>query len=186
MNQVQINPNTPWQKKHLHTLALHYARSPFFRDYFGLFEELYAQEWTHLAPANIRSIELLKKAWGISTRTIRASELEASQDPTQRLIDLCRAVGGKTYLSGPDGAKYMQLERFQEAGIEVIFQQFHHPTYSQLYGDFLSNLSAVDLLFNCGPRGLELIRKEREGCERRACWPSEPTRTISSMAVGER
>lgn len=60
----------------------------------------------------------------------------------------------------------MEPERFQAEGIEVVFQEFHHPTYAQLYGDFLPNLSAIDLLFNGGPQALELIRKGRKGCER--------------------
>jgi xanthine dehydrogenase iron-sulfur cluster and FAD-binding subunit A len=46
---------------------------------------------------------------------------------------------------------------FAEAGIEVTFQDYRHPTYPQLHGEFVSHLSVVDLLFNCGPDSYEVI-----------------------------
>ena len=52
----------------------------------------------------------------------------------------------------------MDLERFKTNGIEVIVQDFIHPEYPQLFGDFASHLSIVDLLFNCGPETLERIK----------------------------
>ena len=44
--------------------------------------------------------------------------------------------------------KYTEL--FDKEGIEVIFHDFKHPVYNQLFGDFEPYLSAIDLLFNCG------------------------------------
>ena len=76
-----------------------------------------------------------------------------------RLIDICKCVGADAYLSGADGVKYMDLARFKENGIRVVIQEFNHPVYPQLYDEFQSHLSVVDLLFNCGPESLEIIRK---------------------------
>jgi hypothetical protein len=53
----------------------------------------------------------------------------------------------------------MDLARFQDSGIRVIVQDFKHPVYPQLFGDFQSHLSIVDLLFNCGPDSLQKIRE---------------------------
>ena len=89
--------------------------------------------------------------------TVLASDLDLSNDPTDRLIDICQALDGDTYLSGPDGIKYMNLERFKKRGVQVIVQNFKPPVYPQLFGDFQSHLSIVDLLFNCGPKSIEKI-----------------------------
>jgi hypothetical protein len=77
------------------------------------------------------------------------------------LIDLCRAVGGTTYLAGQGGAGYMDLARFAKADIVVSAQDYRHPEYPQRYTPFVSHLSVVDLLFNCGPEGLAVLRSGR-------------------------
>ena len=91
--------------------------------------------------------------------TILASDLSLDNDPTDRLIDICISMGGDTYLSGKDGIKYMNLERFKERDVKIIVQDFKHPVYPQLFGEFVSHLSIVDLLFNCGPQSLEKIKE---------------------------
>ena len=39
---------------------------------------------------------------------------------------------------------------FEQHGIAVEWQQYPHPVYPQLHGAFVPNLSALDLLLNCG------------------------------------
>ena len=78
-------------------------------------------------------------------------------------------VTADTYLAGADGASYMELDRFSAAGLQVIFQAYEHPTYAQLFGDFESHLSTLDLVLNCGPESLDIIRRGRS-----AGAPSDP------------
>ena len=64
-----------------------------------------------------------------------------------------------TYTSS-DGAgsrRYIKEEDFSDKNIKLIWQNFEHPTYKQMYGDFISHLSIVDLLFNCGDKSMEII-----------------------------
>jgi len=69
------------------------------------------------------------------------------------------AVGADTYLAGRDGARYMDLPRFEAARVAVLGQEYQHPTYSQLDGDFLPFLSVVDLLLNHGESSLRILRE---------------------------
>jgi hypothetical protein len=39
----------------------------------------------------------------------------------------------------------------------VVWQQFNHPVYPQLHGEFIPYLSSIDLLFNCGIDGARHI-----------------------------
>jgi hypothetical protein len=41
---------------------------------------------------------------------------------TDRLVDICKAFNASTYLAGQGGKKYMDLSKFEEAGIKVEFQ----------------------------------------------------------------
>lgn len=165
INQVGIDLKTSWGKKHIQALATNYRRAPFFDPYMAIFDSVFQSEREHLSELNIVLAEELRRALGIETKTVVASDLSAlREDPTDRLIDICRRLGADTYLAGQGGAGYMDLARFDESGIRVEFQIFEHPIYPQLYGDFVSCLSVVDLLFNRGPGSLAVIMgKENNG-----------------------
>ena len=92
-----------------------------------------------------------------------ASEWEAREEPTDRLIDLCRAVGASGYLSGPGGDNYLDTARFESFGLRLEIQRFHHPLYQQVYEPFMPAMSAIDLLFSCGPEALTRLRDARAG-----------------------
>jgi len=57
----------------------------------------------------------------------------------------------------------MDVARFEKNGLKVIVQDFKHPVYPQLFKDFQSHLSIVDLLFNCGPESMDMIREPNKG-----------------------
>ena len=50
---------------------------------------------------------------------------------------------------------------FDREKISIQFQDFKFPHYFQLYDDFITHLSVIDLLFNEGVKSLELIRSGR-------------------------
>ena len=106
------------------------------------------------------SIELLIELLGLEAKLVLASSLQVeTEDPTLRLVEICKILGGDFYLSGIDGAKYMDVDMFKNHKVEVLFQNFKHPQYPQCYGPFEPNMSVVDLLFNCGPESLAIIRE---------------------------
>ena len=160
INEVEINSGQPWVKKHLQAFVTNYSKAPYFEDYFATFEEGFRREWMWLFELNIFLIEHLRELLGLQQKqTILASELPLSNDPTGRLVDICKSVGADTYLAGQDGANYMDLKQFEKNTIIVVFQKFQHPVYPQLFNGFQSHLSVVDLLFNCGPESGEIIQK---------------------------
>ena len=159
INDVSINDAVNWQRKHLESLKHNYRKAPFYNDYIGILENAYQTVWENISDLNCHLIEKLRQALGIQNRPIaRSSQLGGlSEDPTQRLVDICRAMGGDTYLSGADGPKYMDMEKFKTNGIKVIVQDFQHPIYPQCFDGFQSHMAIIDLLFNCGPRSAEII-----------------------------
>ena len=158
---VGVNNAVHWQRKHLETLRMAYTKAAFFHRYFPEIEELYAEPAETLLELNVRFISYFREALGIGTRLVLASEIEAREDPTLRLIDICRHTGAQVYLAGADGANYMDLEAFSREGMDVRFQHYLHPEYNQLHGPFVSHLSVVDLLLNNGEDSLEIIRSTR-------------------------
>lgn len=162
INAIAVNNKEPWRKNHLRALELNYRKAPYFDQYYPRFEALMGREYEKLVDVNVDSVRLLMELLGIKTKVVLASEYEAAEHTTLRLVDLCRHFEAKKYLSGEGGEKYLEMDQFAAAGIEVTIQKYQHPAYSQLWtnkdgGDFISHLSAVDLLFNAGPKSLAVL-----------------------------
>lgn len=158
INQVEINNGVDWKKKHFQAIISNYSKAPYFKEHTDFFEKVYGTEWESISKLNIYFIEYLRGQLGAADKpTVVASTLDLSEDPTERLIDICEAMGADTYLAGRDGANYMDLERFKERSVKVVVQDFRHPIYPQRFGIFISHLSIIDLLFNCGPSSRERI-----------------------------
>jgi hypothetical protein len=160
IGEVGLNQTVDWQRKHLQALRIHYGKAPYFETYIERFEKFYQESQKLLVEVNVGCIQLLLELLGLERKLVLASTLAVrTEDPTLRLVEICQALGGDTYLSGKDGAKYMDLDTFHRHQIDLVLQEFHHPEYSQCYGPFEPNLSIVDLLFNCGPESVATIRK---------------------------
>jgi len=62
-------------------------------------------------------------------------------------------------LSGSAARVYLDAGLFERNGISVEWQDFAHPIYRQLHGDFVPYLSTIDLLLNCGDESLAVLER---------------------------
>jgi len=162
IEETEINNRENWRRKHLETLKTHYRKAPFFSMCMDRLEAFYSQQWIWLAHLNMASARLIMEMMGMEKKTVPASELNVATDhPTERLVRICKRLGGDAYLSGKDGASYMDLEVFRDNGVRVFFQDFHHPVYPQVYDPFEPYMSALDLVLNCGTGSLDFLREAR-------------------------
>lgn len=146
-----------WATRHVQALKTNYGPCPFFDWLMPDLEALLMQPWTHIADLDIAVAGRLCEKLGLTRQTHRSSALGATGGRCTRLIEICRKLACDHYYSGAAARDYMDVPAFEQAGITVHFQDYVHPTYSQRYGPFVSHLSIVDLLFNCGPRSLEIL-----------------------------
>ena len=150
-----------WRDSHWQEIYQNYTHTKYFKDYGDFFRTLYKTNFKYLWQINIEIILFLLKSFDINVEIIKATEL--SLDPglegTDLIIEELKTVGGQTYLSGPSGKNYLDFEKFQGTNYELKFFEFEHPVYKQRYPGFFPNLSAIDLLFNMGPKSNEIIRK---------------------------
>lgn len=161
IDEVLINPTASWKTQHLRALDMHYARAPYRDLYLSELRELYLRPWSRLSDLNKATVQWLIQAYGITTPVHCATEYEARDEPTDRLIDLCRAVGATEYLAGAGAEHYMDKPRFESSGVLLEIQVFHHPIYRQMYEPFEPNLSSLDLLLMQGPDALSILRRTR-------------------------
>jgi hypothetical protein len=163
LRDVRINPTAHWKDQHLRALEMHYAKAPFRDRYLGDLTMLYREPWERLSDLNVAVVRWLLGAFGIQTPISLASEYASREDATERLIDLCRAVGATRYLAGAGAEDYMNKQQFEASGLILEVQAFRHPVYRQCYEPFTPGMAAVDLLFTCGPQALQVLRMFRAG-----------------------
>ena len=159
INEVLVADNN-WQAKHWKTLRSCYARAAHFETFAPLFEDFYRRSWAKLADLNVAAIELIARALGVERKWVLASDIKVSGQKSELVLDICKTLGASAYYSGRVGGTYLNKDEFGRAGIEIVVQNFDHPVYEQLFmkeSGFVPNLSALDLLFNCGAQGLRLL-----------------------------
>jgi len=172
IDQAKLNLNNPWRKKHLKSIYANYKKSPYFDEIYTFLEPLILVEQAPLSTEklstfNTQIIKVLANALGIKTTFHLASELPNLHGiKDQRIVSICQKLAVSDYLSPVGAADYIERNtpggEISKAGINLSYQAFNHPIYSQLYGEFISHLSVVDMLFNCGfEQSIDLIRDSR-------------------------
>lgn len=141
-----------WQETHWKSLAANYSRAAHFKDIAALLEPFYLQRrYTHLSPLNRDLIEAVCGWLGVATKISHSWDYALIPGKSVRLADLCAKAGGTHYISGPAARDYLEEAEFTGRGIGVEWFDYQgYPPYPQLWGEFLHEVTILDLLFNCG------------------------------------
>ena len=151
INEVRIaNKAEDWAKRNWLMLKHNYCKAHYWDEFCGFFEHTYNQKWEMLIDLNMHLIKELMRFLRIEKPLVMASSLGVSGNKSELLIAQCKALRADVQLSGIGAKDYLNLNRFKEEGINVVFQDFQYPIYPQLHGEFVPNLSVVDYLFNTG------------------------------------
>jgi hypothetical protein len=159
MREVEVYSERDWCRKHLLTLRHSYGNAPYFDDHFPFFEETFAREWKNLIDLNLTVLSYLRDALGLEAEFRLASSMGVSGRGAQLLVELCEKSGGGAYLMSRAARKYLDESAFERKKIRLLFDDFRPPIYPQLWGEFIPNLSVIDLLFNCGERSLSILER---------------------------
>jgi hypothetical protein len=143
---VEIAQSGDWRRKHLETIRMAYKKAPNFSRIFPQLEEIYQRAAIRLIDFNLDLLQLAASELEINTPIMNASELYTDSSSTQRLVQLLERVSGTVYLTGLGSRAYLDENLFVQANIDIWWQDFQHPTYPQLHGNFQPNLSVLDYL----------------------------------------
>jgi hypothetical protein len=160
-----------WGPTHLKTLKYAYRKAPFFAQYAPRLEEILHAKWDKLVDLDLAMLDFVREAFEIRTPLVRSSEMPVEGARSELLLNLCKSRGpGSVFLGGLGGSRrYLDHEAFAREGVGVEWQQFQHPVYPQCgEGEFTPGLMSLDLLFNCGPRGRDLLWASAKRDERLA------------------
>lgn len=147
-----------WQTGHWRSLQMCYGSTPYWNDYAAFFEDFYTQKpWKWLAEVNERMLHYFLDTLGLKIEFIQASTYGFEGHKSDLVLDHCQKLKGNACVLGTHGKDYLEESDFLQQGIFLYYQDYHHPTYPQRFGEFISHLSVVDLLFNCGPDSIFIL-----------------------------
>lgn len=160
MFEVEIDNAFPWRRKHWNALRISYATAPYFKRYADFFEQTYAREWDYLGDLNTHMLRWFLPELGIRVPFGAGQDFDFKGRKSDLVLDMCRELGASTFIFGALGRDYADIAAFAAANIKVVFQDYAHPVYrQQQQPGFISHLSIVDLMFNCGPDSLEILMR---------------------------
>ena len=151
--------NRWWGPNAFQTLRYAYRKAPHFELYAPRLREILETRWDRLVDLNVATLEFVREALEIRTPMLRSSTLPVEGARSGLLLDICRKVGASAFLGGMGGSRgYLDNEAFAAARMGVVWQDFRHPQYEQGgTAPFIKGLSALDVLFNCGPAAREIV-----------------------------
>ncbi|MCP4220892.1 MAG: WbqC family protein [bacterium] len=148
IHDVRIDNSTDWKRKHLGAIRSAYGGAKHFPHYSRILSDIYDNTYTLLMDFNVELLKMAAEALNISVPYIRASDCRVKTSRNHRLIDLVKKVSGSRYLTGTGSRDYLDEALFEQNNIGVIWQDFRHPVYPQLHGEFVAGLSVIDYLMN--------------------------------------
>lgn len=136
------------KRKIINQLGSAYRRSPGFTDGIALVQEIFSFNGTNLFDFLHHSLNSLFGYLDIGTPLKVSSHIEADHELSaeERIIDICRVLGAKTYINPIGGLDMYSKERFAKAGIDLQFHNMKVVPYAQNSGTFTSHLSIIDVL----------------------------------------
>ncbi|MBF0282754.1 MAG: WbqC family protein [Zetaproteobacteria bacterium] len=161
--ETQIDDAQTWRKKHLKSIEMNYRKARYFERNFPILQQLILLPEPRLSEICWHQLQFWLREFRINTRIVRASNLPVNSKKSDLVLDLCKHLGASWYLSGALGRDYLDEDAFSDAAVDVEYQDFRHPVYPQLWGDFEPYLSIVDYWMNCGDTLDILYEGERDG-----------------------
>ena len=158
INEVTIDNEKNWSIRHKKSILYNYARAPYFDEIKDFIESIFEKKFQYLVDLNTEIIKFIMNELEIKSKIVFSSELEISKKGSDRVIDICKAVGADHYITGTFWAESnLRVEEFKKSNIDVEFQKFQHPIYKQIHGEFIPEMSIIDLLFNEGRKEAKKI-----------------------------
>lgn len=159
IRETEVESSTPWGSDHLKALSLNYRKAPFHDEVMGWLQPLYRDAPASLSALNRAFLQEIAHRLGLRTVLKDSNEYRLDGDKTGRLASIAAQEGAAVYVSGPAARSYLDESVFHAGGMTVDwFNYAGYQPYPQLWGEFVPNVSIVDLLFNCGPAAREHLK----------------------------
>ncbi|MBS0185075.1 MAG: WbqC family protein [Proteobacteria bacterium] len=157
INSLTIDPKINWKKKHWLTLEQAYSKQENWMTFRDDLRELYSLNSYNFFEILKTFLVYFLDYFGIEKKILFSSDYTFQEKKSDLILEICKKFGATKYISGQFGKDYLELNKFHDHGIEVIFDTYKHPQYPQKSEEFIPYLSCIDLMANCGKQSLKVL-----------------------------
>ena len=150
INEITTNDALRWKQRHLKTIESNYKKAKFFDLVFKDYKLLIEKNCSNLALFNEQIIRFVCEKLGFRSEFVKSSSLDVVSLHEERIIEICRKLNGKIYLSGSGARAYQHEKNFEKNGIILKYSEYQPFEYPQLWAGFQKNVTIIDFLMNCG------------------------------------
>ena len=150
INEICLSDDHNWRSKCKNILQTNYREATYYGEINQYVSKIFDYKCKFLVDFNIHAIQIINSILDIKIEVILASDLHLEGKKDELNISIMKKIGCTQYLSGMGAKAYCNEKLYEESGIKILWQDFEHPVYPQLFGEFVSYLSIIDFLYNCG------------------------------------
>lgn len=159
INSLTVGNN---KSKILKSIELSYRNAPNFAQVYPLLKQSILCENNNLARYLAASISDVCRYLGISAQIVLSSELEKNNNlrGQEKVIQICALLGASSYINPIGGINLYDHPSFDKEGIELYFLKTLDMSYRQFTGNFIPNLSIIDvMMFNANEMLRNLLNR---------------------------
>jgi len=162
INDVKLKDPIYSKNKLIKFISSNYNKSLHFKNIKGELFNNFDQSFKEgkLINLNMGIINWCLAYLNIKTKIIYSSKLFLKHKKTERLIEICKKLNAKEYLSTTGAKNYLEkdMHLFSKEKIKIEFHNYKHPIYPQLYGNFIEKACILDLILNKGLNSYEILK----------------------------
>jgi len=170
--EIAIDYSRDWIREHLRSIEVNYRAAPHFEPLFGDLADVLGRRYERLVELNAATLTLLMKHLAIATTISKSSDVPRNparyvrdaDARNERILEICQHHDARVLYDGKRAADFLDVAKFERAGIATVFQDYVPVPYRQVRGPFVSHLSVIDLVMNTGPDAPRILRSPLPSC----------------------
>lgn len=148
INEVNIVNYINFKTRLFKTLEQNYKKAPSYIRIIDLLMDIFRGSFDYMNDLNRKALSEVIDYLDINTEMITSSSINKNKElrSEAKVIDICKVLNGDVYINPIGGRELYSKEKFQKEGIYLKFIKMNDIIYKQGKGDFIPNLSIIDVL----------------------------------------
>lgn len=157
-----IDNSQDWKSKILAQLQHYKKRAPYYQNVVDILQKTFNSEYDTITELNKKSLELICEYLGIN-RPIHVFskmnlDIKPANAPDEWALNICQSLGDvDEYWNPPGGQEFFDKKKYDDGGINLVFQKVNLVPYDQKTDEFIAGLSIIDVMMFNSPEEINTM-----------------------------